>query len=65
MINNEPNVVANFLKSTTKRSAEYNSKSIVLSSEGSEEKFINTIAPFFDKVVRVDKVPSTITGRDH
>ena len=53
LINNEPNVVANFLKSIAKKSAEYNSKSIVLSSGGSEEKFINTIAPFFDKVIKI------------
>lgn len=54
LINNEKNAIANFIKSIAKKSVKYNSKSIVLSSGGSEKNFINTIAPFFDKVIKID-----------
>lgn len=53
LINNDPKVLANFVKSLVKKSSQYNSKLIVLSSGGGEEKFINILAPFFDKVVRI------------
>jgi len=55
MINNEPKVIANFLKSVVRKSTKYNSKVIVLSSGGGEERFIKLIAPFFDKVITINK----------
>lgn len=60
LINNKAGALANFFKSITGKSAKYNSKSIVLSGGGSEEKFINTIAPFFDKVVKFQKIPREV-----
>ena len=54
LINNNPNVAANFIRSIIAKGTKYNSKTIVLSSGGAEEKLINKISTFFDKVIKVE-----------
>lgn len=51
LINNEPEVLASFLRSVIKKTTKYDSKAIILTGGGVEEKFINTISTFFEKVI--------------
>jgi hypothetical protein len=50
-INNEPEALANFIRSIIKRVTKYNSKIIVLTGGGMDEKFVNVISTFFEKTI--------------
>jgi len=52
-INNSPDTLSNFIRSIISKVADYDSKILVLAYGGVDEKLINKISPFFDKVVKI------------
>jgi hypothetical protein len=53
-IGNSPTTLAGFIRTMISKLAKYNSKLILLTCGGVEDKFINQISPFFDKVIKRD-----------
>lgn len=51
VINNNSDMVARFIRSVTAKVTKYNSRLIVIASEGTDKGIINKISPFFDKVL--------------